>query len=102
MAAALHRKSTTIHSGVTRALTELAYADFRSDVTDSVYDVVSMSDRVMDRSRIRGETYGSTHRVRALDILHVAAALDCGAGAFATFDAKQAKMAEDAGLKLLS
>ena len=67
MAAALHRKSTTMHSGVTRALTELAYADFRLDVSDAVYDIVSMGDKALERARILEEKYGRTHRVRALD-----------------------------------
>jgi predicted nucleic acid-binding protein len=37
---------------------------------------------------------------RSFDILHVAAALECGAGEFLSFDANQRKLARAEGLKL--
>lgn len=97
MASALHAKSTATQP----ALAELAYTEFRLDKTSKVYDLVAMDEEVFERARQLGERYGRKHLVRALDVLHVAAALRHGAGAFGTFDKRQAGMAAEAGLKLL-
>lgn len=42
-----------------------------------------------------------THQCRTLDVLHVAAALESGAGTLASFDHRQRKLAVSAGLNLL-
>jgi predicted nucleic acid-binding protein len=101
MASALHAESTVTQPALAGVLAELAYAEFRLDKTSKVYDLVAMDEEVFERARQLGERYGRKHLVLALDVLHVAAALRHGAGAFGTFDKRQAGMAEEAGLKLL-
>lgn len=101
MASALHARSTTTQSLLPGVAAESAYGEFRLDRTRKVYDVVAMDEEVFEQARLLGERYGRKHLVRALDVLHVAAALRHGARLFGTFDKRQAKVAEEAGLKLL-
>lgn len=100
-ASALHARSTAAHPSLAGIAAESAYAAFRQDRNRKVYDVVAMDDEVFEQARLLGERFGKKHLIRALDVLHVAAALRHGAGSFATFDKRQAKVAEEAGLKLL-
>jgi len=54
---------------------------------------------------IRAEGLSAKHSgnigVRSMDILHVAAALECGCMGLASFDERQRKVAQLAGLKLV-
>jgi predicted nucleic acid-binding protein len=58
-------------------------------------DVINYS---LELSNTRTKSIGS----RSLDIIHVASALSIRADRFFTFDAKQAKLALDAGLQLVN
>ena len=55
---------------------------------------------VLTEARRLSTTYTLAGGHRAFDILHVAAALECGAGEFLSFDANQRKLAQAEGLKL--
>jgi len=76
--------------GFDEALLGPAYAMFRLDRSGGTYTVVPVDDAVFELARLLGETHGRTLHVRALDILHVAAALRHGAVGFWTFDTRQA------------
>ena len=52
------------------------------------------------RAKSLSESYGWLRKHTALDVWHVAAAWCFGANRFATFDERQAELAEDAGLIL--
>jgi predicted nucleic acid-binding protein len=57
---------------------------------------------VLVEARRLSLAYTLTGGHRSFDILHVAAALECGAGEFFSFDANQRKLAQAEGLKLNS
>jgi predicted nucleic acid-binding protein len=80
---------------------EAAYHRFRFDLRSDLFAVVPLNEQIYTRARNLAESYGPKYRVRALDILHVAVALEHHATAFGTFDRRQALMAADEGLNLL-
>lgn len=53
------------------------------------------------RSMELSANYAVKHEVRALDILHVAAALELGAKSFFTFDKRQNSLADEVGLRVI-
>ncbi len=53
------------------------------------------------KSEQLGERYGQALGVRATDLLHVAIACELGVRDFLTFDQRQGKLAEKAGLRWL-
>ena len=101
MAAALEARPLRSGSRISDAQLRIAYDKFRSEKTSGIYRLVPLDSVTFDLARSLAERYGRQLGVRALDVLHVAAALRNGAVAFATFDARQAKLAEAAGLDLL-
>ena len=101
MSSSLHRLSAS-RRGFDETLLGPAYAMFRSDRSAETYDVVAIDDTVFELARLLGEAHGRTLQVRALDILHVAAAMRYGAAAFGTFDQRQAKLARVVGLRVLA
>jgi predicted nucleic acid-binding protein len=76
-----------------------AWSNFEHDLAQGVWIKVGLPGSVwqagIDLARQNGPTFG----VRTLDSLHVACALELGAKRFWTFDARQAKLAEAAGLE---
>ena len=76
-----------------------AYREFRRNA--GRYRFAEIDGQVFGLARSLAEKYGATLHVRALDVLHVAAALNYGTAAFGTFDGRQASLAEATGLKLL-
>ncbi len=56
--------------------------------------------RVFNEARRISSAYTLAGGHRSFDILHVAAALECGAGEFLSFDANQRKLAQGEGLKV--
>jgi PIN domain len=103
MASALASKSAPGDAPLAAAafFAGLAYDEFQQDRARKVYNLVATGQAVFERAKVLGLKYGPKHRVRALDILHVAAALRHGATAFGTFDRSQAMLAQDEGLKTL-
>jgi predicted nucleic acid-binding protein len=79
----------------------VAYEIFRGDRHSGVYKIASVGQDVFDLARSLSEQHGLAFRNRALDVLHVAAALRFGAVAFGTFDDRQGRLAEAVGLTLL-
>jgi hypothetical protein len=80
-----------------------ALASFDEDVAEGRYAQVDVPwratlRRAAELSRLRTPALGC----RSLDVLHVAAALELGLGAFVTFDRRQQQLARAAGLKLVS
>jgi predicted nucleic acid-binding protein len=78
-----------------------AFADIDSDLVDGILAHVPV--RWTDAFR-EAEDLGKTHTealgIRALDLLHTGIALTLGAKRFLTFDARQAELAEAAGLNI--
>jgi len=56
---------------------------------------------VYERSESLSSKYAASTLARSSDILHIAAALEAGCKGFASFDARQRKLAALAGLKLI-
>ncbi len=52
------------------------------------------------RAEALSEEYAVDQRQRAIDLLHVAIALECGAKIFLSFDKRQRRLAQVAGLKV--
>jgi predicted nucleic acid-binding protein len=55
---------------------------------------------VLNKAKRLSSAHTLTGGHRSFDLLHVAAALECGAGEFLSFDANQRKLAQAEGLKL--
>jgi predicted nucleic acid-binding protein len=62
-----------------------------------VYAVGAVEEKANELS----DNYSANLGCRTLDIIHVAAAILIGAREFVTFDARQAEMAKQAGLKVI-
>jgi predicted nucleic acid-binding protein len=101
MVSALTARSADAAGELERRISQAAHLQFRLDSQNALYRIVAMDRAIFDRAKSLGLQYGPRYRVRALDILHVAAALHHGATAFGTFDRRQASMARDEGLNLL-
>jgi len=98
MASSLHTKAA---SKLPSRTSLEAYKDFRQHFTSGLYQVVPIDANVFELARSLSEQHGRALRNRALDVLHVAAAVQFGASAFATFDDRQGRLAEEVGLTLL-
>ena len=56
----------------------------------------------LDRTAELSRTHTAKLGTRALDVLHVASALELGARTFVTYDTRQAALAKAVGLKTLA
>jgi predicted nucleic acid-binding protein len=101
MAAALQARLIRQRSGSISTQLEMSYRLFLEERSTGIFTLLPIGREVFDLARSLGERYGGVLGVRALDVLHVAAAANGGANAFATFDDRQAKLAHEVGLKLL-
>lgn len=100
MSSALHRIAPR-RKGLNETLLGPAYLEFRTDLVAKRFLVVAIRDSTFELARYYGERHGESLHLRALDILHVAAAIESGAEAFGTFDDRQGKLAEAVGMNLL-
>jgi predicted nucleic acid-binding protein len=75
-----------------------AVRDFEKDIRSGVLLLHSLPDSAFTRAKSLAQTFTPSIGVRSADLLHVAAALELGAGSLYTFDAKQHKTARAAGL----
>jgi predicted nucleic acid-binding protein len=75
-----------------------AVRDLDDDVEDGVLNLVPVPDGAFARAKALAQTLTLTIGVRALDLLHVAAALELGASSLFTFDLKQHRTAQAAAL----
>jgi len=93
----LHRHDPT--KGYPRAEGTKMLADLKTDLTSG--DVVTVPGpwpQIHLAAERLSELYTDAHGNRAMDILHVATAIELGAKEFLTFDANQKKLAEAEGL----
>lgn len=82
----------------TSAQSSLAWRDFEDDCLQGIWVLMALPERTWERSIDLTRQFGATFGVRTLDSLHVACALELNAQKFWTFDERQAKLAEAAGL----
>ena len=87
---------------ITRAQESAAIRAFQADVDAGrmerpAYDIRA----VFIRAEKLSARYSGDIGTRSLDLLHIAAALEVGCSAFASFDARQRKCAALAGLKVI-
>jgi predicted nucleic acid-binding protein len=87
---------------ITRSEANRSLKDFERDVKAGVYRSQLMAANVLDRACTLSRQLTARLGTRAVDVLHVAAALEFGAAGFFSFDVRQRKMAQNAGLKLCS
>lgn len=79
-----------------------AVRDFDRDIQSGVLQLQSLPHAAFSRAKILTQTLTPTFGIRSADLLHVAAAIEIGASALYTFDAKQHETARAAGLKVNS
>jgi predicted nucleic acid-binding protein len=77
-----------------------AYSLVRKDIEDGVLEIKPIPNAALERAKQIARRGTPRLGTRTLDVLHVALALQFGAKAFYTFDARQAKLAAFEGLAL--
>lgn len=77
-----------------------AWKAFEDDCTQGVWIKANFPDTVWKTSIDLARRYGPTLGIRTLDTLHVACALELKPDRFWTFDERQARLAEAAGLDI--
>ena len=77
------------------------YKDFEQDRKSGFWVETDLPERAFETCIELALRHAGRLGVRTLDTLHVASALDLGAGRFWTFDERQTKLAEAEGLKIL-
>lgn len=75
-----------------------AWADFEQDLESGLWLRGEVPPAAFERCADLARRHAARLNPRTLDSLHVACALDLGAAAFWTFDARQAELARTAGL----
>ena len=77
---------------------QLAWNNFDKACSTGIWIPVSLPERTWETSIDLARKHGPTLGVRTLDSLHVACALELSAQRFWTFDERQTRLAEAAGL----
>ncbi|HUB51737.1 MAG TPA: type II toxin-antitoxin system VapC family toxin [Terracidiphilus sp.] len=77
---------------------QLAWEAFLNDCSERLWFQVPFPVEVWNLSVSLAAKYGPSHGIRTLDTLHVACALQLKVEKFWTFDERQARLAEAAGL----
>lgn len=80
---------------------DTAMTDLESDLRSGIFLWKPMPEGALARSKDLSRKITPTTGVRAADLLHIAVALELGAGSMSTFDLKQSRAALAAGLMLL-
>ena len=75
-----------------------AVRDLETDIRSGVLHIESLPDGAFTRAKALAQSLTPSIGVRAVDLLHVAAALELGANFLYTFDHKQHRTARAAGL----
>lgn len=83
---------------MTLANMQNAVRDLETDIKSGVLSFQFFPDAAFSRAKVLAQTLTPSIGVRAADLLHVAAAMEIGTSAFYTFDEKQYKTAQAAGL----
>jgi predicted nucleic acid-binding protein len=88
---------------ISSQLVEGAWSHLEQDVADGVWELPAYDlAQVFSRAESLSRQYSSNLGTRSLDVLHVASALVLGAPAFVTADARQARLAKAAGMRVTS
>ncbi len=77
-----------------------AMIDFENDLQQGIIRVQGLSDSLFARARRLSQETTAKSGTRAVDLLHVAAALEFGADYLYTFDQRQRKLARSLHLKV--
>ena len=85
----------------TRSTAQHAWAEFERDRMEGVFVVQEIPAKMFPRAARLARDQPAEVGTRALDLLHVASALELGADAFFSFDVRQCKAARAAGLRIL-
>lgn len=85
---------------MTTAEADRLHRDFDDDRTARIWPTISVPETALDVCADLGRRYARKLGVRTLDSLHVACALELKAERFWTFDDRQEKLAEVAGLRI--
>jgi predicted nucleic acid-binding protein len=96
IAQALYRQ--VFRGRITSSDASLAWKNFEEDCAARVWLLVDLPEQTWETCIGLAQRFGPSLGVRTLDSLHVACALELKAERFWTFDERQAKLAEAAGL----
>jgi predicted nucleic acid-binding protein len=83
---------------ISDAQAQASIADLEKNFYRGIYQLLPFPDSAFAHAKALALTLTPTIRVRALDVLHVAAAIELGASSLFTFDQKQHRAAQAAGL----
>jgi predicted nucleic acid-binding protein len=73
---------------------------FAKDMQDGLYQLSALSDKMLEKAGQLSRQFTARLGTRTADVLHVAAALELGATAIFSFDARQRELARAVGLKV--
>lgn len=79
---------------------DASWRDFETDVRQGIFQLVALSDVAFEGARRLSQQTTARLGTRTADVLHVAAALECGADHLYSLDQQQRKLARSVGLKL--
>lgn len=85
---------------ISSASAEASIKAFHADIDSRVFRYRAVPPTSYETASMLARRYTRQLRVRSLDILHVAIALELGAAVFLTFDHAQARLARAAGMKV--
>jgi predicted nucleic acid-binding protein len=86
---------------ITEQICLRAFRQIEDDLRDGMLIHTPMEwTNVLRRADELSEEHASHNGQRTIDLLHVAAALECSAKTFLSFDQRQRKLAQAAGLKM--
>ncbi|MGA2570499.1 MAG: type II toxin-antitoxin system VapC family toxin [Terracidiphilus sp.] len=83
---------------ISQTQVQASIADLEQNIRRGVYRLLSIPDSAFTRAKILAQTLTLAIGVRAADLLHVSAAMELGASCLFTFDQKQHRTAQAAGL----
>jgi len=85
---------------MTAANMAIAVRDLQTDIRSGVFDLRPLTEPAFARAKALAQTVTPSVGVRAIDLLHVAAALELGASRLYSFDVRQRQAAKAVGLKM--
>jgi predicted nucleic acid-binding protein len=90
----------TFRKQVSAQRADFSIRNFDEDLRAGIFRLKSLPESAFLRARQISLQFTATTGVRAVDLLHVAAALELGADAFFSFDLAQRELAKTVGLHL--
>ena len=83
---------------ISQSQAQSSIADLEQNILRGIYQRLPLPDSAFTRAKILAQALTPAIGVRAADLLHVSAAMELGASALYTFDQKQHRTAQAAGL----